>query len=393
MPFGLRNAGQSFQRYISRALGDLDFVFAYLDDILIASSSPEEHEEHLRIVLQRLKEFSLSLNIDKCEFGKTELVFLSHLINRDGFKPTEKRLKAVIEFPKPKTVVELRRFLGKVNFYRRCLPHAAKVQAPLTQYLGNSVKNDKREVAWTSEAEEAFSQVKTDLANAALLTHPSADAETRVVTDASDSAMEAVVEQKQEGLWKPLAFFSQKFSSAQRNYSTYDRELTAVFEAIKYFKYFLEGCNFKVVTDHKPLIYAFQKRSDKAAPRQQRQLSFISQFTTCIEHIPGLDNVVADSLSHVDSLRLPAAFDLLELAEQQKADDQLKEISESPDFPLTMKRIEWGQNHNIVYCELTGKTLRPYIPVVLRKRVFDIFHNPAHPSAKVTDQVIRQRYA
>ena len=131
MTFGLRNAGQSFQRYIYRALGDLDFVFAYIDDILIASSTIEEHEKHLKIVFQRLKEFSLRININKCEFGKSELEFLGYKINHKGCSPTHDKVQAITEFVKPKTICELRRFLGMVNFYRKSLPRAAEIQAPL----------------------------------------------------------------------------------------------------------------------------------------------------------------------------------------------------------------------------------------------------------------------
>ena len=127
MTFGLRNAGQSFQRYIYRVLGDLNFIFAYIDDILIASSTKEEHENHLRIVFQRLKEFSLRINLSKCEFGKSELEFLGYKLNNEGSFPTLDKVHAITNFARPKTIVELRRFLGMVNFYRRNLRHAADV--------------------------------------------------------------------------------------------------------------------------------------------------------------------------------------------------------------------------------------------------------------------------
>ena len=124
MTFGLRNAGQSFQRYIYRALGDLDFIFAYIDDILIASSNHDEHESHLRIVFQRLKEYSLRIKLNKCEFGKSKIEFLGYGINHEGCVQSPERVLAITKFPKPKTIVELRRFLGMVNFYRKNLPHA-----------------------------------------------------------------------------------------------------------------------------------------------------------------------------------------------------------------------------------------------------------------------------
>ena len=165
-------------------------------------------------------------------------------------------------------------------------------------YLRNSRKNDKRKIYWSPEAEEAFSCTKQELVNATLLSDPSSEAETRLLTDASDTGMGATLEQKLSNIWKPLAFFSRKFSPSQRKYNAYDRELTAIYETIKHFRHFLEGRDFKILTDHKPLSYAFTQRSEKAAPRQQTQLSFITQFSTKIDYLPGKDNVVADSLSH-----------------------------------------------------------------------------------------------
>ena len=156
MTFGLRNAGQTFQRYIYRALGDLDFTFAYIDDILIRSSSEEEHEDHIRTVLQRLKEFSFHLNLEKYLFGKPEFEFLGHLISRDGIEPSPEKVPAIERFPKPQTINDLRRFLGMANFYRRSLPQASTVQQPLHHFLRDARKNDKRPIAWTPESEEAF---------------------------------------------------------------------------------------------------------------------------------------------------------------------------------------------------------------------------------------------
>lgn len=121
-------------------------------------------------------------------------------------------------------------------------------------------------------------------------------------------------------------------------------------------------------------------------------MSFIAQFTTHIEHIAGSQNVVADSLSQIDSLRLPVEFNLNELAELQKSDEQLKLICDNLNHPLKLKRIQWGPDHTTVYCEITGEAIWPYIPDNLHDRVFHMFHNPAHPSGKITDRTIRQRY-
>ena len=176
----------------------------------------------------------------------------------------------------------------------------------------------------------------------ALLSHPVSGAEMRIVTDASDTGMGAALEQRISNSWKPMAFSSRKFTLAQRMYSTYNRELTAIFESVKYFRHFLESQNFSVVTDNKPIKYALSQNSSKASPRQQRQLTNISQFTTNIQYQPGTDNVVVDSLSRVETIRLPTEWSLIELAEAQKDDQQLQDFINNPDTSINLKKIKWG---------------------------------------------------
>jgi len=132
-----------------------------------------EYENHLRIVLDRLHKFHLTLNLDKCKFGVTEFTFLGYTINYEGIKPTREKVESGINFPKPETIDDLRPFLGMVNFYRKCIPNAAVTQAPLNVYLKDARKRDKRPIIWTPEAEAAFEQCKEKLANAVVLANPS----------------------------------------------------------------------------------------------------------------------------------------------------------------------------------------------------------------------------
>lgn len=390
MTFGLRNASQTFQRYIDSNLGDLDFVYTYIDDILVSSNSIEEHYEHLRIVFQRLKQAHLRLNVSKCVFAVEELEFLGYSVNSKGIRPTLSRVEHILNFPKPRTVVELRRFIGMINFYHRNLPRAAEIQVPLNAYFKKSRKNDLTEIIWNAEAEQAFEEIRKDLANAALLVHPRAGAELRLLTDASDVAAGAVVEQRSADgtCWEPLAFFSQKFSPAQQKYSAYDRELTAMYLAVKHFLYLLEACEFTIFTDQKPLTYAFLQRPEKASPRQVRQLSFIAEFTTKIKHIAGEENIVADSLSRISAVTLTSAINLENLEKLQNEDEQLQQLMQSNN---SFKKVPFDANAAIV-CDISGNTIRPYIPPALRREIFDMFHLPAHPGSRATDRVIRKSY-
>lgn len=162
MPFGLENAAQTFQRYIDTVLRGLDFCHCYIDDILIASKSPEEHEQHLRLIFERFRHYGLSINLPKCQFGATQLTYLGYEITGNGIRPTQHKVEAIKTFKKPTTVKELRRFQGMVNYYRRCLPRAAQIQAPLNALLvgENTKASNNKPILWNQEAEKAFEDTK-----------------------------------------------------------------------------------------------------------------------------------------------------------------------------------------------------------------------------------------
>ncbi|CAB3361332.1 Hypothetical predicted protein [Cloeon dipterum] len=213
MPFGLKNAPATFQRLMDQIFDDLSFVFCYIDDILISSSSPAEHEEHLRKVLQRLDEYGLVLNPRKCVLGAESIEFLGYRVDSKGITPLPERVAAIQEFPLPMTADKLARFLGMLNYYRRFVPKYAATLAPLNALLA------------------AFEASKVELANAACLAHPKDDAPLALVTDASDIALGAVVQQCVNDVWEPLGFHSRKLSTTEKNYAPYDRELLAIYDA------------------------------------------------------------------------------------------------------------------------------------------------------------------
>lgn len=217
MTFGLCNAGQTFQRFINQIIRGLDFCFAYIDDILIASINEHEHQKHLRLLLNRLQEYGIVININKCIFGQPEVEFLGYTISQHGIKPLQTKVEAIIHYSKPQTVRQLRRFLGMVNFYRRFLPHAAHIQQCLHSCSKGNKKNDNTPINWTDERIKAFEECKTSLANATLLTHPVDKAEICLMVDASDYAIGGVINQYINNSWQPLAFYSKKLNDAQRN--------------------------------------------------------------------------------------------------------------------------------------------------------------------------------
>lgn len=207
MGFGLRNAAQTFQRLMDQIFNDVPFVFVYIDDILISSRDETEHRMHLQEVLRRLDDNGITINLNKCTFCKPEVEFLGYRVNAKGTAPTPSKIEGIASFPRPVNKGQLRRFLGMINFYRRCLPRAADTQRILNGLVGTSKKNDATPITWTADAEEAFEICQNGIRQAALLAHPAADAEISLACDASDVAMGAVLQQRDGDTWRPLGFF------------------------------------------------------------------------------------------------------------------------------------------------------------------------------------------
>jgi len=242
MLFGLRtNAAQTFQRLMNNILRGLDFCFCYLNNILIASNNEEKQLKHLRIIFERLQNNGLMINVSKCFFGVLEIPFLGYLVSNQGIKPTSEKIKAINNYKKPNTFLELRQFLGIINYYRRHLKNVANNQVVLTEFLKDSRKRDRRLVPWTPETEKAFKKCKEKLMQVTTLTHAAPSVSLILTCDAFDLALGTSLEQIINGINKPIAFFSKKLNNSQRSYSVYDRELLGIYLTIQHFKYLLEG--------------------------------------------------------------------------------------------------------------------------------------------------------
>lgn len=388
MAYGLRNAGQTFQRFIDEVVNGLDFCFAYVDDLLVFSRTPEEHADHLRILFGRLAEYGVVVNTSKCVLGVAEITFLGYRITKSGTRPPPERIEALRNFPLPQTVEGLRRFLGMINFYRRFLPGAAALQAPLNDALAGSQLKGPKPFPWTNDLEVCFQKCKDHLAQATVLAHPVPDAELGLFTDASSSHVGSCLQQRVHECWQPLAFFSKKLSSKQASWPAYYRELLGVYEAVQHFRHILEAQHVRIYTDHKPLIYAFSQRREKLPPVQLNQLSFISQFTTDIVHVQGKDNLVADAFSRVEAIHLQDDF--VALAKEQADDEELREMQSSSSLKLVKFNIP-GTNISIFCDSSTGK-IRPYLTPSFRRPYFDQLHNLSHPGARATARLVAERF-
>nr|CDS31195.1 gag pol polyprotein [Hymenolepis microstoma] len=222
-------------------------------DVLIASSNPNEHKQHLRQVFGRLQQYGITVNPEKCKFGQAEIDFLGHRIDGLGITPLPIDTRSImVKCPCC--------FLDVVNCYGRFIPTCAQVLQPLKDLL----KGNPKCFEMTPGAESAFSAVKQQLSKANTLTHLDTSSETRIVlnTDASQVVVGAVLQQK--------------LADTEVRYSTFGRELLAIYLAVKHFRHMLEGRQFTIFTDHKPLIHAFRATADHHSPRETRHLDFIS---------------------------------------------------------------------------------------------------------------------
>ena len=421
MPQGLCNAAQTFQRYINFVLYDLDFVFCFVDDLLIYSENVESHIEHLRKVFERLSQFGLQIKISKCLIGVEQLKFLGFHVNSEGISPDEDKVTAIKDFPRPKTLRELQQFLGLVNFLRRFLQGAGSTLIPLTKLLGNSNKRKPNSaLKWNEDAETAFIKIKNDVANATLLAHPKSYCPLRLITDASNIGTGAILQQHSSDEWLTLGFFSHAFRGAELNYSTFSKELLAIFLAIKHFKYMLEGSTFHVLTDCKAILGAHASYSTRHSPREARALEFIGQYTNDIRHIQGTSNA-SDALSRapvqtaredlqfpcnntISSIQNPNNFNTLStlpsfaiinyetLARDQKNDPELHALQTDPNTSLTLHTIKLPSSNESVICDLSQGIVRPYLTQDFRKLVFNNIHNLAHAGFRSTFKLISDRF-
>jgi hypothetical protein len=294
LPFGLTNAPGTFMHLMHQVFRQFldDFVLVFLDDILIYSKTLEEHEEHVRRVLEVLRKEKLYAKESKCELFKTEVEFLGHLVGRGGVRMMEDKVKAVAEWPVPSKVGHVRAFLGTAGYYRKFIKDFSSIAAPLHDLTKDSVK-----FHWTAACQDAFVRLKSALQQGPVLALPDPSRPFVVHTDASGFAVGAVLMQDQGKGLQPIAFLSKKMLDAETRYPVHEQELLAVIHSLGTWRHYLAGSKFKVIikTDHKSLQYF--KTQPQLSGRQSRWKDVIANFDFDIEYIEGKDNTVADGLS------------------------------------------------------------------------------------------------
>ena len=292
MPFGLCNAGATFQRLMDVVMSGLhlDVCLVYLDDIVVFSKTIEEHLERLVRVLGRLRSAGLKLKPEKCRLIQKSVSFLGHVVSDKGIATDPEKTRLVSKWPVPASIKEVRSFLGLTGYYRRFVKNYATIAAPL-HFL---TKKDQPFV-WTEETQKAFEALKEALTSPPILAMPNDTGEFVLDTDACDRTIGAVLSQTQDGVEKVIAYAGRSLDKREVNYCTTRKELLAIVYSLKYFKQYLMGRRFKIRTDHAPLTWL--RRTPDPVGQQARWLEIMEEYDFVVEHRPGVKHANADAIS------------------------------------------------------------------------------------------------
>ena len=295
MPFGLATAPSTFQRCMEMVLRGLQWksLLIYLDDIIIFSSTFDEHIVRLNEVLNRLAKAGLKLKPSKCHLLQKEVLFLGHIVGQEGVKPNPKIIEAVKSWKPPTNVKEVQQFLGLCNYYRQFVKGFSELATPLSRLTQKNVK-----FKWTEECDTAFVKLKSTLTEAPVLSLPEDNGSFIIDTDASDIGIGGVLSQIQNGKEHVIAYASKKLNRTQRRYSVTKRELLAVVTFIHQFRHYLLGRKFLLRTDHSSLRWLFNFKDPQG--QLARWLEVLAQYHFDIQHREGKKHQNADALSRKD---------------------------------------------------------------------------------------------
>ena len=382
MPFGLCNAPATFQRLMNSTLSPYigRFCMVYLDDIIVFSKDEASHQTHLGMVLEKLAGAGLKAQLVKCEFGMAKLEFLGHVVSADGIHMDPSKVQAMTDWPVPKSLTEVKGFLGLLNYYRRFIKDFARLALPLTELT----KEEARTFVWTADAQAAFVTLKQKMVTGPVLQMPDLQKPFRVHTDACLFAAGATLSQKHGTDWKPVAYFSKKFIPAQRNYDTRDREALGIVLALHEWRCYLQGSHFVVNNDH----HTLQKLQTQAklSSRHARWAEFLQEFDCSIQYVKGVDNAAADAFSRrpdlfaVGATRIDLADSVMQKIKSSYSTDQFWQ-----EQLHTQKRAAVLHEEDDLVWHRFGKL---YLPHVLRQQIILEAHRSAYSGHFGVDRVL-----
>ncbi|GFV33282.1 retrovirus-related Pol polyprotein from transposon 17.6 [Trichonephila clavipes] len=296
MPFGLAKASGTFQREMNRILkSHSEYAQAYMDDVVIFSKTFEEHLVNLELVLAELEKLGFSVRLDKCSFAAKRIKYLGHTIEGGKHGPDEDKVLAIKRLIRPTTKKEVRSVLGLMGFYRAFIPNYAEISAPLTEL---TKKNKPNDVSWGEAEQNSFVKLKEILCEVTSLATPDANLPFQVHCDASDYGVGCcLTQQDTEGIYRPIAFASQKFNATQKNWASIEKEAWAVLYGLNKFDKWIYGAKVEIISDHNPLKYLNQ--TTPKSPKLTRWALALQRWNHSITHRPGIQHRSADALSRL----------------------------------------------------------------------------------------------
>lgn len=387
LPFGLVNSPATLSRLMDQVLGYGELepnVFVYLDDIVIASNTFEEHLRRLQDVARRLHDANLSVNMEKSKFCVSELPYLGFILSEGGVRPNPEKVESIVNFERPSSVRSLRRFLGMINYYRRFIDGFSEMTAPLTDLL----KGKPKVVVWNDAAEAAFNALKEKLVSAPILALPNFNCPFRIQTDASDIAIAGILTQESDDGEHVIAYYSRKLSTPERSWKAAEKEGLAALESIEKFRPYVEGTRFHLITDSSALSFIMNTKW-KPSSKLSRWSMLLQQYDMRVFHRKGSENVVADALSR--------AVEVEEIATGNDWYARLfRNVQEKPDSYADFK-IEDNKLYKFVSVASDVLDYRfewkLCVPEGLRKSILEEEHdNCLHPGYEKTLQRVKTRY-
>lgn len=377
MPFGLTNAPATQQRFLDKLLSDLmcdNSVFCYLDDIVIATQTFDQHVQLLKKIITKLEHANITVNFPKCSFFRSELKYLGYIVNHQGLQTDPSKVEAILNIQTPKSAKEVKKFLGTASWYRRFIPNLSTLAAPLTKLTSTAKKAPP--FKWTPEADKAFNAIKKALISTPILACPDFSKPFAVHCDASSHGIGAMLTQDFDGVEKPIAYMSKTLSGPQRNYSITERELLSVITALEHWRCYLDnGQKFIIYTDHSALQWFL--RLDNPTGRLARWCIRLSMFNFEIKHKRGSEHLVPDMLSRIDH-----SINAISSNFSQTNDNWYSTVfnkcktnpSSTPDYVIKDSKLYKYTRFNTPFnSEFSWKLV---IPTEFRENIISNNHNP-----------------
>lgn len=382
VPFGLKNAPFTMSRLMNKAMGfDLEpYVFIYLDDIVIATETLEDHFRLLKEVAKRLARAGLTISVQKSRFCRRQVKYLGYLLTENGLAIDGSKLEPILNYPRPKSIRDVRRLMGLIGFYQKFVNNYSHITTPITDLLKKSKK-----FKWTTEAEQALDQLKSVLTSSPVLANPRYDLPFIIETDASQLAVGAALLQDHPEGKRIIAYYSKKLSSTQRKYAATEKECLAVLLAIENFRHYIEGSSFKVITDAKSITWLFTITAANGNSRLLRWALKLQSYDFSIQYRKGKDNVLADCLSRIETVQI-VDDDYVNLRTQIANDPE-----KYKEFKIVGNRIfKFVQNTTKV--EDKRFLWKYYPPKQDRIEIIKSAHEPAHFGYEKTILKLKEKY-